>query len=101
LRGSYSWNDSRIVDINPTGSGNSAFYPGMSLQQVPTHTGSISVNYAHGPATVSVITSYVGQSLQKFTNSLLWRNIDYSRIKTYGSAIKKNGGEFAQSGYSK
>src|SRR5690606_13036428 len=89
LRGTYSWNDSRVVAVNPTGSGAGSFYPGMSLQQVPTHIGHLSANYAHGPTTITLSSNYIGQSLQEGTDGLVSLGYDYARIRTYHSVTRR------------
>jgi outer membrane receptor for ferrienterochelin and colicin len=72
VRGAYSWTDSRVTPRVGVPS---------TFTWLPTHTGSVGLDYARGGTTIALNTSYVGKSVQ----ALAFTSID-QMMNVYGLA---------------
>jgi outer membrane receptor protein involved in Fe transport len=81
VKGTYSWNDSRVLAVSPLYTGN--LTRGRSFTGLMTHSGYASATYAYGGTSIVGSMSYVGATLVDSRPVMVFYDALYSRTKMY------------------
>jgi len=102
VRGTYSWNDSRVLSVNPRQQRLST-QPGQTFRGLPSHMANLQFSFARGATSAVLSTNWVGSSVLLSSGDIVYMRNYYQRLHMYREWVGSYGlyGQFSKPGYAK